>query len=100
MPKEHRGPQRLPHFRARAGRDHQRHDAENEGEAGHEDGAQAQTGRLDRRVDDALAGVLDLPGELDDEDRVFAGEPDQNDEADLREDVVVHAPQPDAPRWR
>ena len=38
--------------------------------------------------------VLGLLGELDDQDRVLGREADQHDEADLREDVVVHAAQP------
>ena len=46
--------------------------------------------------DVALAFVLALPGELDDQDRVLAGEPREHEEADLREDVVVAAGQPDA----
>ncbi len=39
---------------------------------------------------------LALPGELDDEDRVLAREPRQHQEADLGENVVVAAGQPDA----
>ena len=33
--------------------------------------------------------VLQMLGELDDQDRVLAGEADEHDEADLREHVVV-----------
>ena len=35
--------------------------------------------------------VLALARELDDQDRVLGGEPDQHDEADLGEHVVVHS---------
>jgi hypothetical protein len=40
--------------------------------------------------------VLDLLGELDNQDGVLAGQADQHHQADLREDVVVHLHQPDA----
>ena len=38
-----------------------------------------------------LARLALLLGEFDDQDRVLAGQADQHDEADLREDVDVHA---------
>ena len=47
-------------------------------------------GRGREAVEPAL---LALPRELDDQDRVLGGEPDQHDEADLGEDVDVHAAQ-------
>ena len=38
----------------------------------------------------ACALLLRLLGEFDDQDRVLRGQPDQHDEADLRQDVDVH----------
>jgi hypothetical protein len=43
-----------------------------------------------------LALFLFLPGELDDQHGVLRGEPDQHDEADLRDQVVVDPAEPDA----
>src|SRR6266568_4329451 len=72
------------------------HNAEDEGEARHQNGPQAKAGGFNRSLSDAFAGIFKLFGELDDENRVLAGETDQHDEADLGEDVVIHVPQPDA----
>ena len=67
--------------------------AEDEGERGHEDGAQAKLGGFDGGVDDGAALGAQLLGELDDEDGVFGGETDEHDEADLAVDVVGEAAQ-------
>ena len=64
-------------------------DAEDEGERRHQDRAQPQPRRLDRRVPAVAALLLELLRELDDQDGVLGGEADQHDEADLGEDVVV-----------
>ncbi len=40
---------------------------------------------------DGSALVLELLGELDDQDGVLGRQADEHDKADLREDVVVHA---------
>ena len=42
------------------------------------------------------AGVLFLFGEFDDENGVLAGQADQHDKSDLRENIIVHAARPDA----
>ena len=52
---EHGGADRLPARRACAGRDHQRHDAEDEGEGRHQDRPQPQPRGFHRGVDDARA---------------------------------------------
>ena len=49
--------------------------------------------RLDRGLAAVLALLLGLLGELDDQDGVLGGQADQHDEADLRQDVDVHAAQ-------
>ena len=59
---------------------HQRHHAQDEGEGGHEDGPQADLGRLDRGLHDGLAPLAQLLGELDDEDRVLARQAHQHDQ--------------------
>jgi hypothetical protein len=78
-----------------AGRQHQRHHAHDEGKAGHQDGAQPQPGGMDGGLDGFLAADLQLAGEFHDQDGVLAGQPDQHEQADLGEDVVVAARQPD-----
>ena len=64
-------------------------DAEDEGERRHQDRAQPQPRGFDRGRAAIASPVLELLGELDDQDRVLRREPDQHDEADLREDIVV-----------
>ena len=54
-------------------------------------------GRKRKRHASMAASIGDMPfvlfllGEFDDQDRVFAREADEHDQADLREDVVVAA---------
>src|SRR3954469_16619465 len=55
---EHGRPERAAHLRARAGRDHQRHHAEDEGEGRHQDRPQAGPGGVDRGLLPGLALVL------------------------------------------
>src|SRR5580693_3207483 len=73
---KHRSAERLAQFGAGADRPDQRRDAEDEGERGHQDRPQAQTRRLDRRLPAIMPAVLELLGELDDQDRVFCSETD------------------------
>ena len=77
-------------------RQDQRHDAEDERERRHQDGPQPELRGMRHGVVPVLARVFPLLRELHDQDRVLAREPDQHDEADLRQDVVVEAAQPDA----
>ena len=51
------------------------------------------SGGFDGGVEDAEAFFAQLLGELDDQDRVLAGEADQHDQADLAVDVVFLAAQ-------
>src|SRR5882757_6666568 len=41
-----------------------------------------------------MVAILDLFSEFDDQDRVLTSEPDEHNEADLREDVVLHRAEP------
>ena len=75
----------------------ERKDTENEGEGSHQDRAQSQAAGFDRGGEAIFAvAILDLFREFDNEDGVLAGEPDEHDEADLREDVILHRAQPNA----
>src|SRR5207302_1867333 len=67
--------------------DGERHDAQDEGEGGHQDGPQPGARSVARGGEAVLALVLGLAGELDDQDGVLSGEPDQHDEPDLGQDV-------------
>jgi hypothetical protein len=66
---------------ARAGHEHEGEMAADGGGAGHEDGAQANQGRLADRFEFAQTGSLELVGKLDDEDAVLGNEPDECHEA-------------------
>ena len=93
---EDSGAERLAHFGAGACADDQRKDTENEGKGSHQDRTQSQTAGFDRGGEAIFSvAILDLFGELDDQDGVLAGEPDEHDKADLGEDVVFHRAQPD-----
>ena len=52
--------------------------------------------RLHGRIEAVGAALLGLFGELDDQDGVLGGQADQHHEADLGQDVVVHAAQQNA----
>src|SRR6516165_10796427 len=86
-PEQHGRTERLPHLGPRAGRDRERRDAENERERGHQDRAQARAGGVHGRFARGAPFFLLLARELDDQYRVLGREADENDEADLRQDV-------------
>ena len=72
--------------------EHQRHDAQDEGERRHQDRPEAAAGGLDRRFLDRMPAVpAQGARELDDQDRVLGRERDQQDQADLGVEVVGHA---------
>ena len=66
-----------------AGREDQRHDAEDERERRHQDRPQPDARRLDGGVDHRHAPCAQLLRELDDQDRVLRREADQHHEPDL-----------------
>ena len=88
---EYRGAQRLPHLGARAGRDDQRSDAEDEGQRCHQNRPQPRARGADGGLRRGSAVVLGLPGELHDQNRVLGRQSDQNHETDLRQHVDRHA---------
>ena len=69
--------------------DQERNHAENEGEGGHDDRPQAEVAGLHGGLAPRCARLALPLGELDDQDCILAGQADQHDEADLREDVDV-----------
>src|SRR3989454_3573676 len=73
--------------RAGTGGEHQGQVADDGGRGRHQDGAQARAGRLDDGVQRELPLLLQLVGELDNQDAVLRDEPDQGDETDLAVDV-------------
>ena len=81
------GAQRAAHFGAGAFGQHQRHDAEDEGEGRHDDRPQPQPAGLDGGFVARLSLLVQLLGELDDQNRVLRRQPDQHQEPDLHEDV-------------
>src|SRR6202011_112366 len=68
---ETRGTERLPELGAGARRPYQRHDTENEGERRHQDRPQPQPRGFHGRGPAVTALVLELLGELDDQDRIL-----------------------------
>ncbi len=71
--------------------DGQRHDAQDEGERRHDDRSEAKARRPHGCFLDTFTPITYVAGEFDDQDRVFAGQRNDQHDADLRVDVVVHA---------
>ena len=71
----------------------QRQHAEDKGQRGHEDGAQAQTRRFHHRLGEPLALLIELLGELDDQDGVLGREADCGQQPHLEVDVILQAAQ-------
>ncbi len=92
-PTDHAGADGALARRARARGDEQRHHPQGEGQRGHHDGAEAQVGGFQRRVQHALALGLQVLGEFHDQDGVLRREPDDGHQADLEVNVVGHAAQ-------
>ena len=86
--------ERLAAGGARSRGDHQRDDAKDERDRRHQDRAEAEPRRLDRRLHDRLALLLKLLGELDDQDGGLGREADEQHEPDLHVDVVLQPAQP------
>ncbi len=70
--------------------DHQGDDAEDERQRGHDDRPEPDLGGFQGGLIAGTPSLLAVAGELDDQDRVLAGQARQHDEADLDEDVDVH----------
>ena len=88
---ENSGAEGLTHFRTGSAADYKRKDTENKSEGSHQNWTQAQAARFDCGGEPVFAiAILDLLCELNDEDGVLAGEPDENNKADLGKDVVLH----------
>ncbi len=91
-PREDGRAQRLARLRAGAAGDDQRRDAENEGKRRHQNRSQALLCGVGRCLESIEAEMIfRLLREFDDQDGVLTREPDEHDQTDLREDVVVLA---------
>src|ERR1700758_4702144 len=85
---KHGGTQRLTQLRAGANCPDQWSDAEDKGKRRHQDRTQSQPGGINRGLPAAMAAILELPREFDDEDGVLGGKADQHDKADLSQNIV------------
>ena len=88
---EHGNSQRPPHLGPGPGGHSKRDHADDERKRGHEDRPQPQLARLQRRLIARQAFQVLLLGVLDDQDRVFARQADQHDQANLYENVDIAA---------
>src|SRR6266851_171871 len=78
---------------ARALRQHQWHDAQNERERSHQNGPQTDARRLHRGFDHRHAFTAQLLRKFNDQNRILAGEPDQHHQTDLAVNVVLQSAQ-------
>src|ERR1700716_660857 len=79
----------LVHFGARSLGDHQRQHAKNKRERGHENRSQTQSGSFRRSLDASHPRFHLLSSKLHDQDGVLTGKPDENNESDLGENIIV-----------
>ena len=91
--RDHHRAEDAPRRSARSARRPERHAAEDEGERRHQDRPEPQLCTFERGGHDVEAMLDAQLGELDNQDRVLRRQADQHDDADLRVDVVVEAPQ-------
>src|SRR5690242_5028788 len=95
-PGEHAGAEGVAAGRSRATRHHQRRDAEDEGERGHENGTEPFARRFDSGLPNRHTALPDLVGKLHDQNRVLGRQSYHRDQSDLEVDVAREAPDPDA----
>src|SRR5262245_25619466 len=93
-PREHGHAHHVPHLGAGTAGENERHDAHDERERRHENGTETNAACLERGRQSIVAATLEIPRELDDQNRVLARETDQYEQSDLRENVVVTACHP------
>ena len=72
---------------------HQRHDAQDEGERSHENGAQTNPGCFHGCFHQRKPALPQLLGEFDDQNRILAGQSDQHDQPNLAVDIVLQTAQ-------
>ena len=89
-PREYGRAERPTHFGAGPLREHERDDAEDEGERGHQDRPEPEAAGFQCRFSSGGSRILGLLGELDNQDRVLARQTDEHHEANLREEAHVH----------
>ena len=86
-PEQHRCLQRLPHLCSGSGCDGKRGNTQNERERGHQDRPKARPRSVHRGLARGGAFFFPLPGEFDDQDCILGRKTNQNNEADLRQEV-------------
>ena len=94
-PADHAGADRVPARGTGAGRYRKRHHAEDEAQRRHDDRAEPQPRGFHRGIEDRQALAVSHGGELDDQNRVLRGKPDQRNQPDLEVEVVLEAAQVD-----
>jgi hypothetical protein len=84
------GAKRLAHFRTGTCAKNQRENSKNESKGSHQNRAQSEAAGFDGGGEAVfLIAILDLFGELDNEDGIFASKANEHDETYLSEDVVL-----------
>ncbi len=86
---EHGGADAAPAQLSGAGGDDKRHQARDEGEARHHDGAEPLPGAFDGSLLDRQAVLAPLLGEFDDQDAVLRRQRDQHHQSDLGVKIVI-----------
>ena len=83
---------RITRFRARTGHKNQRHVARDGRDRGHQHRTQTDAGSFRDGGDFVVTLLLQLVGELDNQDRIFRNQPDEGDQPDLR--INIHRGRP------
>src|SRR6516164_3376867 len=91
-PKQHCCAERLAHFGTGTSGDREGCHTQDERERGHQNWAKPRACGVHGGLTGGYAVFLLLTCKLDNQDRVLSGQADQNDKADLRQDVDRHAP--------
>jgi len=95
-PEQYRRAERLAHFGTGTRCNGKRSHAQDEREGGHQNRAQPRACGVHRGFAGGCTIFLLLTCELDNQDCVFSGQTDKNDEANLGQDVDGHAPREQA----
>ena len=88
-PAEDGDAERVAHFGPRPVGQHQGNHAEDKSERSHQDRPQTKSRCFFRGVEARFSLFVKLPGEFDDQDRIFAGQAKQHDQPDLHENIDV-----------
>ena len=95
IPPKHAGPDGVTACRAGSGGDNERKYSQNEGHRRHDNWAETKMCRFERGIQQRFARSIALICELDDQDSIFSGQPDQGDQTDLEINIIGQPPYPD-----